>query len=83
MPYPFRPSARQCLPVVLAICALSASAQGTSPAAVPAPAAAQPLYPLVAERSKAIEQKVIDWRRDIHQHPELGNQEKRTAALVA
>jgi amidohydrolase len=26
---------------------------------------------------------VIDWRRDIHQHPELGNQEKRTAALVA
>ena len=27
--------------------------------------------------------KVIDWRRDIHQHPELGEQETRTAALVA
>ncbi|WP_027076662.1 amidohydrolase [Maribacter antarcticus] len=32
---------------------------------------------------KGIEQKVIDWRRDIHQHPELGNREVRTAALVA
>ncbi len=27
--------------------------------------------------------KVIEWRRDIHQHPELGEQEVRTAALVA
>ena len=32
---------------------------------------------------KEIEQKVIDWRRDIHQNPELGNREFRTAALVA
>jgi amidohydrolase len=30
-----------------------------------------------------IEQKVIAWRHDIHQHPELGNREVRTAALVA
>jgi len=30
-----------------------------------------------------IEAKVIKWRRDIHQHPELGNREARTAALVA
>lgn len=36
--------------------------------------------------SKQIEQimpKVIDWRRDIHQHPELSNREVRTAAKVA
>ena len=32
---------------------------------------------------KGIEQKVIDWRRDIHQNPELGNREVRTAAMVA
>ncbi len=32
---------------------------------------------------KAVNPKVIDWRRDIHQHPELGNREFRTAKLVA
>ena len=31
---------------------------------------------------EGIEQKVIDWRRDIHKNPELGNREVRTAALV-
>ncbi len=33
--------------------------------------------------ASAVEQKVIAWRRDIHQHPELGNREVRTAKLVA
>ena len=36
--------------------------------------------------TKQIEQvmpKVISWRRDIHQHPELSNREQRTAAKVA
>lgn len=31
----------------------------------------------------AIEQKVIAWRRDIHEHPELSNREIRTSRLVA
>ncbi|MBU1821832.1 MAG: amidohydrolase, partial [Bacteroidetes bacterium] len=30
-----------------------------------------------------LEPKVIQWRRDFHQHPELGNQEFRTAKIVA
>ena len=30
-----------------------------------------------------IEEKVIAWRRDIHEHPELSNREFRTAKLVA
>jgi amidohydrolase len=30
-----------------------------------------------------VEQKVIHWREDIHQHPELADQETRTSALVA
>lgn len=37
----------------------------------------------VASTAEAIEEQVISWRRDIHQHPELGNREFRTAALVA
>ncbi|MFU8897176.1 MAG: amidohydrolase [Gammaproteobacteria bacterium] len=32
---------------------------------------------------EAVEAKVVERRRDIHQHPELGNREFRTAALVA
>jgi len=37
----------------------------------------------VAEAANALQGKVVAWRRDIHQHPELGNREVRTAALVA
>ncbi|HYC29640.1 MAG TPA: hypothetical protein VEB42_12500, partial [Chitinophagaceae bacterium] len=30
-----------------------------------------------------IEPKTIAWRRDIHEHPELGNRETRTARIIA
>lgn len=33
--------------------------------------------------ARDIEPRVIEWRRDIHQNPELGNREFRTSALVA
>ena len=33
----------------------------------------------IETRVGAIESKLIGWRRDIHQHPELSNQEVRTA----
>ncbi len=42
-----------------------------------------PLEAEVRERAAAVEGKVIKWREDIHQHPELGDQEARTSALVA
>ncbi|MCK6407820.1 MAG: amidohydrolase, partial [Thauera sp.] len=34
-------------------------------------------------RFDAIQARMVAWRRDIHQHPELSGQEVRTAALVA
>jgi amidohydrolase len=37
----------------------------------------------LAAAVEAIEPKVVAWRRDIHQHPELGNREFRTSKLVA
>jgi amidohydrolase len=33
--------------------------------------------------AKSVDGKVLNWRRDIHQFPELGNREFRTAKLVA
>ena len=30
-----------------------------------------------------IEQKVIAWRHDFHLHPEFGNREERTSAIIA
>jgi amidohydrolase len=30
-----------------------------------------------------VQPKVVTWRRDFHQHPELGNRETRTAGIVA
>lgn len=48
-----------------------------------APAAAAIPLDRIETQADAVEARVIGWRRDIHQHPELGNREVRTAALVA
>jgi len=47
------------------------------------PAPAQDLATTVDQRVRALESKIIAWRRDIHQNPELSNREVRTAKLVA
>ena len=39
--------------------------------------------PEVEALAKAVDAKVLAWRRDFHAHPELGNREVRTAAQVA
>lgn len=66
------PFARLSLALV-ALCTLPTQAQSPVNPSVPSPAA------LAAK----LESKVIDWRRDLHQHPELSNREFRTADLVA
>lgn len=51
------------------------------------PAAGQtaqsPLARDLEARAAQVLPKVVGWRRDIHQHPELSNRETRTAKLVA
>ena len=38
---------------------------------------------IISKNADKIEQKVIDWRHDFHQNPELANRETRTAAIIA
>ncbi|MDV0436681.1 M20 family metallopeptidase [Xanthomonas sacchari] len=52
--------------------------------AVPALAWAQSAErPEVTAAAARLQAKVVEWRRDFHQHPELSNREERTAAKVA
>ena len=39
--------------------------------------------PQVEAMAATVDAKVLAWRRDLHQHPELGNRETRTAKQVA
>ncbi|MEP6750039.1 MAG: amidohydrolase [Bacteroidota bacterium] len=43
----------------------------------------QTIQQQIDQKSKAELTKVIEWRRYIHQHPELGNREFKTAAMIA
>lgn len=57
--------------------ALSFMAAGLSSAQ-----AATSAMPDAAKLAAGVEQKVIDWRRDLHQHPELSNREFRTSKII-
>jgi amidohydrolase len=53
-------------------------------AAVPAPAQpAHALHATIDAAAAALQPKLIEWRRDLHQHPELSMREFRTAKLMA
>ena len=41
------------------------------------------LYDYVQTAANKIEPQTISWRRDFHEHPELGNNEVRTAKIIA
>src|SRR5687767_12774576 len=59
-------------------------AAAAAPLFASAPAAAQAdLSAEVDRRAAAVNEKVVAWRRDVHQNPELGNREVRTAKIVA
>src|SRR5258706_12163426 len=42
-----------------------------------------PFASAIAAAADKVEARVIGWRRDFHQNPELGNREVRTAKIVA
>jgi len=61
--------------VVAALCLLPviAAAQGGP----------SPLAPQVEKLATELTPQVVTWRRDFHQHPELGNHEERTSKIIA
>ena len=46
------------------------------------PATSQSLQQQIDQKAKAELGKIIEWRRYLHQHPELGNRELNTAAMI-
>ncbi|MBA3270808.1 MAG: amidohydrolase [Acidobacteria bacterium] len=53
---------------------------------LPSLAAAQQANPLAGQVDRLTQEltpRVVEWRRDFHQHPELGNRETRTAKVIA
>jgi amidohydrolase len=50
---------------------------------LPAHAQNKALNTRIAQLATQQESKVIAWRRDFHEHPELGNEETRTAGIIA
>jgi len=66
---------QKALLVALLLLPVSTSAQ-TAPAA-------NPLAGQVERLSVELNPQVVTWRRDFHQHPELGNSEVRTSKIIA
>ncbi len=58
----------------LLVCSLLSSFPVLAQNALPEP---------VQARVDQVMPRVVEWRRDIHQHPELGNREFRTAGIIA
>jgi amidohydrolase len=50
---------------------------------IAAGAQARPATDSIFAAARKVQPRVVEWRRDIHRHPELSNRETRTAGLVA
>jgi amidohydrolase len=67
----------------LLVASVFVAAPAAAQSRMPTGAAPSPLILEVERRVPMIMPKVIAWRRDIHEHPELSGEEQRTAKLVA
>ncbi len=45
-------------------------------------ATAQDISKIIDTKAQAIQTKLVEWRRHLHEHPELGNREYNTAAYI-
>jgi amidohydrolase len=68
--------------VLLAFPPAGVAGAGPKGAAPPAASSAA-LYAAIDGAADKVLPKVVAWRRDFHEHPELGNHEVRTAKIVA
>jgi amidohydrolase len=66
-------------PIAAAACATVLLTSGEAAAQAPQADLASEAF----RRAAGVEKRVVAWRRDIHEHPELSNREFRTARLVA
>lgn len=57
--------------LIISIAALHASAQTSG------------LEAIAAKKADSLFKQTVAWRRDFHEHPELGNQEVRTSGIIA
>ncbi len=57
--------------LLLSVCTLPAFAQNNS------------LKATVSKKADSLQSQIVTWRRDFHEHPELGNREVRTSGIIA
>ena len=50
---------------------------------IPTSAQVRVLENVVSKKADSLQSQIVAWRRDFHEHPELGNHEFRTAAIIA
>lgn len=69
------------LALLSCVVATPAAAQKAAPAK--AAAGLDLMHQRIDQAAESIRTKAVAWRRDFHQHPELGNREVRTSKIVA
>jgi amidohydrolase len=68
--------------VIVGLAVLRIGADGRQPD-TRSPSSREALQTAADRQVQEILPKVVEWRRDFHQHPELGNREVRTAKIIA